>query len=51
MTSQADTGVVPFLLMLQLLSRRAQKFSEILAPYRERFFLTGEITRRSQTSR
>jgi phosphomannomutase len=41
--SQADTGVVPFLLMLQLLSRRAQKFSEILAPYRERFFLTGEI--------
>ena len=41
--SQADTGVVPFLLMLELLSRRAQKFSEILAPYRERFFLTGEI--------
>ena len=41
--SQADTGVVPFLLMLELLSRRAQKLSEILAPYRERFFLTGEI--------
>ena len=41
--SQADTGVVPFLLMLELLSRRAQRFSEILAPYRERFFLTGEI--------
>jgi len=41
--SQADTGVVPFLLMLELLSRRAQRLSEILAPYRERFFLTGEI--------
>jgi phosphomannomutase len=41
--SQADTGVVPFLLMLELLSKRAQTFSEILAPYRERFFLTGEI--------
>jgi phosphomannomutase len=41
--SQADTGVVPFLLMLELLSRRAQKLSQILAPYRERFFLTGEI--------
>ena len=41
--SQADTGVVPFLLMLELLSRRREKLSEILAPYRARFFLTGEI--------
>ena len=41
--SQADTGVVPFLVMLDLLSRRKKKLSEILAPYRERFFLTGEI--------
>jgi phosphomannomutase len=41
--SQADTGVVPFLVMLELLSRRARKLSEILVPYRERFFLTGEI--------
>ncbi len=41
--SQADTGVVPFLLMLELISRRGQKLSEILAPYRERFFLTGEL--------
>ena len=41
--SQADSGVVPFLLVLELLSRRGQKLSELLAPYRERFFLTGEI--------
>jgi phosphomannomutase len=41
--SQADTGVVPFLLMLELISRRGQKLSEILAPYRERYFITGEI--------
>jgi phosphomannomutase len=41
--SQADSGVVPFLLMLELISKRGQKLSEILAPYRERFFLTGEI--------
>ena len=41
--SQADTGVVPFLLMLELLSRRARKLSAILADYRTRFFLTGEI--------
>jgi phosphomannomutase len=41
--SQADSGVVPFLLMLELLSKRGRKLSELLAPYRERFFLTGEI--------
>jgi len=41
--SQADTGVVPFLLMLELLSRRGQKLSALLDPYRARFFLTGEI--------
>jgi phosphomannomutase len=41
--SQADSGVVPFLLLLELVSKRGRKLSEILAPYRERFFLTGEI--------
>jgi phosphomannomutase len=41
--SQADSGVVPFLLMLELVSKRAQKLSEILHPYRERYFLTGEL--------
>jgi phosphomannomutase len=41
--SQADSGVVPFLLMVELLSRRGKKLSELLAPYRERYFLTGEI--------
>ena len=41
--SQADSGVVPFLLVLELLSRRERKLSELLDPYRERFFLTGEI--------
>ena len=41
--SQADSGVVPFLLMVDLLSRRENAFSELLAPFRERFFLTGEI--------
>jgi phosphomannomutase len=41
--SQADSGVVPFLLMLELISKRGQKFSEILRPYRDRYFLTGEL--------
>ncbi|MCW2975752.1 MAG: phosphomannomutase/phosphoglucomutase [Actinomycetia bacterium] len=41
--SQADSGVVPFLLMLELVSKRGQKLSEILKPYRDTFFITGEI--------
>jgi phosphomannomutase len=41
--SQADTGVVPFLLMLELISRKGKKLSEILAPLRSTYFITGEI--------
>ena len=41
--SQADSGVVPFLLMLELVSSRGQKLSEILRPLRERYFITGEL--------
>ena len=41
--TQADTGVVPFLLMLELISKRGEKLSEILRPFRESFFITGEI--------
>ena len=29
--------------MLELLSKRGQKLSEILRPYRERYFITGEL--------
>jgi phosphomannomutase len=41
--SQADSGVIPFLLMLELVSRRDRPLSEILRPYRERYFITGEL--------
>ena len=41
--SQADSGVVPFLLMLELISKRGGRLSEILAPLRSRYFITGEI--------
>jgi len=40
---QADSGVVPALLMLELVSRRGEPLSEILRPYRERYFITGEL--------
>ena len=44
--SQADSGVVPFLLMLEVVSKRGVALSEILRPLRERYFLTGELNTR-----
>src|SRR5437764_4217930 len=41
--SQADTGVVPFLLMLEQISKKGRRLSEILAPLRARYFITGEL--------
>ena len=41
--SQADSGVIPFLLMLELISKKGRRLSEILAPLRSRYFITGEI--------
>ncbi|MFL6037523.1 MAG: phosphomannomutase/phosphoglucomutase [Gaiellaceae bacterium] len=41
--SQADSGVVPCLLMLELLSKRGEQLSEILRSYRDRYFITGEL--------
>jgi phosphomannomutase len=41
--SQADSGVVPFLLMLELISKKGKPLSEILRPFRERYFITGEL--------
>ena len=40
---QADSGTIPALLVLELVSTRGQKLSELLRPLRERYFLTGEI--------
>ena len=40
---QADSGTIPALLMLELVSKRGQKLSELLRPFRERYFLTGEL--------
>jgi len=41
--TQADTGVVPFLLMLEIVSRKGEKLSRILEPFRSRYFITGEL--------
>jgi phosphomannomutase len=39
----ADSGTIPALLVLELLSRTGRPMSELLAPYRSRYFLSGEI--------
>ena len=39
----ADNGFIPALLMLELMSMKGQSLSELLAPYRERYFISGEI--------
>ncbi len=39
----ADSGTLPALLILELLSRRRVRMSELLEPYRSRYFISGEI--------
>ncbi len=39
----ADSGTIPALLVLELLSREQKSMSELLAPYHERYFISGEI--------
>jgi len=39
----ADSGTLPALLILELLSRRGVKLSELMASFRARYFISGEI--------
>src|SRR4051812_29342265 len=39
----ADNGFIPALLILELMSRKGQTLRELLAPLRERYFISGEI--------
>jgi phosphomannomutase len=39
----ADSGAIPALLILELLSTRGKRMSELLEPYRSRYFISGEI--------
>jgi phosphomannomutase len=39
----ADSGTLPALLILELLSLRGARMSELLEPYRSRYFISGEI--------
>jgi len=39
----ADSGTIPALLMLEMLLTQGKRLSELLAPYRERYFISGEV--------
>ena len=39
----ADSGAIPALLMLEMLSLKGKSLSELLAPYHARYFISGEI--------
>jgi phosphomannomutase len=39
----ADSGTIPALLILELLSVEGKKLSELLEPYRSNYFISGEI--------
>jgi phosphomannomutase len=39
----ADSGTIPALLILELVSTKGRRMSELLRPYRERYFISGEI--------
>jgi phosphomannomutase len=39
----ADSGTIPALLILELLGQKGETLSELLAPYREKYFISGEI--------
>jgi len=39
----ADNGMIPALLLLELVSLSGKKLSELLAPFRAKYFISGEI--------
>lgn len=42
----ADNGVIPFLLILEHLSRSGEPFSEVMQPYTEGHYMSGELNYR-----
>jgi phosphomannomutase len=42
----ADNGMIPALLVLEMLGRESRRLSEILAPLRERYHISGEVNSR-----
>jgi phosphomannomutase len=45
----ADNGFIPVLLILELMSRKGKTLAELLAPLREKYFISGEINTKLAT--
>jgi phosphomannomutase len=45
----ADNGFIPALLILELMSKKNKSLRELLRPYRERYFISGEINTKLRT--
>ena len=45
----ADNGFIPALLILELMSKKGQSLHELLQPYREKYFISGEINTKLAT--
>jgi phosphomannomutase len=39
----ADSGTIPALLVLELLSKKGRRMSELMADFRSKYFISGEI--------
>ncbi len=44
----ADNGIIPFLLILEHLSKEKKKLSEIISPFMEGHYMSGELNYRTQ---
>jgi phosphomannomutase len=42
----ADSGIIPSLIILEMLSKKKAKLSELLRPLEEKYFISGEINTR-----
>ena len=42
----ADNGFIPALLILELMSQKGQTLAGLLAPFRQKYFISGEINTR-----
>lgn len=42
----ADSGILPALLLLEMISKRGNKLSELLKPLEDKYFISGEINSR-----
>ncbi|KAF0120378.1 MAG: phosphomannomutase [bacterium] len=46
----ADNGMIPFMVMLEILSASEKTLSEILAPLKNKYFVSGEINREARNT-